>query len=232
MAPPKRRMETLEDLMTFAIDSVQADEADPDDALSVLHMLGCTRDKDDEVTEPTFVTAVLAVAGAPEYGVGQIMSTTCRLMILQYMPHAAVLVQPAHAAMLPANESLKTYGVTHVRDLPPDFVYDTLMFHGEDEQGGRIVRGFVLRRDKDMKRVWQDIEKDSSRIEMHNVDAPRSAEYHSIFDPMFVLPEMLKVSGGVAKTVFNLDEERTFYHARKAAMRFFAGQLLKMTPDE
>jgi hypothetical protein len=215
-----KSLATLDDLVDFATGYLHEHEADPDDAVGMVHLLDCIRDSDNKVTEPTMITAFLAMFGAPSGTVDAVIATAVRLMILNFLPTAAVLVQPARGASFPEGTNMETFGAKTISDLPPDMIMDMVIIIGEDQTGQHRVKSFQLERNAEMQRVW--VERPVPGVHLREAN----------FEKLFVLPDLLKEATPGGKQRFNLTDEEVFNYIRSAAIRHFANQLLKLTPNE
>jgi len=87
---------------------------------------------------------------------------------------------PSYTARLPAGQTLDTYGVSRISELPQDMVQDCLVVMGESETGDEQFKIYVLERDPQMNRVW---------VSQH---LPEGVEIDTHFRPLFILPSLLK----------------------------------------
>lgn len=196
-------IKTLDGLVTMVLD-VKLRDPDPDDTLAMLHMADCAFDEDEKPMTPRgLIVAALAV------GPGFVMAPIARLLIAKSEPSCAVLALPSWSARLPQGQTLETYGVSQVHDLPPDLVQDSLVVYGEDQAGMSTMRMYVIERDASGNRVW--------------VKKPTPTGWTSRFDHLFVLPEMLKVAMPFAGG-FGLSGDEARYHVKRAALRLLAEQ--------
>ncbi len=192
---------TLNGLVEMVLD-VKLRDPDPNDDLAMLHMADCAFDQDGKPMHPRgLIIAGLAV------GPGFIIAPMARLLIAKTEPSCAVLALPMWSARLPEGQTLKTYGVTQVHDLPPDLVQDTLVITGEDQAGMSILHAYVIERDADGKRIW--------------VKYPQATRWNSRFEHLFVLPEMLKVAMPLAGE-FGLSGDEARHRAKQVVLGLLA----------
>lgn len=180
---------TLNGLVEMILD-VKLRDPDPNDALAMLHMADCAFDEDGKPLHPRgLIIAALAL------GPGFVIAPMARLLIARTELSCAVLALPIWSARLPEGQTLKTYGVTQVHDLPPDLVQDSLVITGEDQAGMSILHVYVIERDAEGQRIW--------------VKQPQATRWSSRFEHLFVLPEMLKLAMPLAGEFgFSADEAR------------------------
>lgn len=165
----------LKELVDMTL-KIRLENPDPEDDLAMLHMSDCQYGpKGEKLDEPGMMIVGLAVEGG-----GRQIETVARYMVAQCEPACMVLALPSWTASLPKGQTMADYGAKRVRELPPDMVYDSLVIQGEDTEGERIFRFYVLQRNEQAERVWEEQQGHD------NVD--------SRFDKMFVLPHMLKDS--------------------------------------
>lgn len=189
---------TLDELVNIVLD-IELKDPDPDNSLAKMLMADCKFDTDEQpITEPTTVVAGLAV------GPGRAIAAMARLLIAKCEPSCAVLALPSFMAKLPLGQSLETYGVNKVRDLPDDLRYDSLVIHGEDAIGNTVVQMYVIERDNEGKRVWVKQNDNWTKIQ-------------SRFEHLFVLPGLMRESGPMAE-ILKLPEDQVGPFAKQAAL--------------
>lgn len=197
---------TLNGLIEMVLD-VKLRDPDPNDDVAMLHMADCAFDQDGKPMHPRgLIIAALAV------GPGFVMAPMARLLIAKTEPSCAVLALPTWSAKLPEGQTLKTYGVSQVHDLPPDLVQDALVVSGEDQAGMTSMHMYVIERDADGKRIW--------------VKQPQGTRWTSRFEHLFVLPEMLKVVMPLAGE-FGLSGNEARHRAKQVVIGLLAQEASK-----